>query len=145
MNEQSQNLKMLEEIIENTEMGKNTLEQILPMTTDKEFRDELLREQSIYHDINTRAHEVMAACGGEAKGQSTFAKVNTKLGITMKTINDKSTRNFAQMLAQGSEMGVVDCIKCEKDYPNASIEAKEMCTQLKQFQENSSNKMQSFL
>ena len=39
-----------------------------------------------------------------------MAKLNTKVSIGMKTITDKSTRNLAEMLTQGSGMGVVDCI-----------------------------------
>ena len=41
------------------------------------------------------------------------------MGISMKTLTDKSTRNLAEMLTQGSGMGVVDCVKAQKDYPNA--------------------------
>ena len=49
-----------------------------------------------------------------------MAKLNTKVSIGMKTITDKSTRNLAEMLTQGSGMGVVDCIKSQKDYPDAA-------------------------
>ena len=45
------------------------------------------------------------ACGGSAQGQSAMAKLNTKVSIGMKTITDKSTRNLAEMLTQGSGMG----------------------------------------
>ena len=34
-----------------------------------------------------------------------MAKLNTKMGISMKTLTDKSTRNLAEMLTQGSGMG----------------------------------------
>ena len=43
---QSDNEKMLQEIVQNTEMGKNTLEQILPMTNDVQFKAELLRQRN---------------------------------------------------------------------------------------------------
>ena len=37
------NLSMLEAVVQNTEMGKNTLDQIVPMTEDTRFKAELLR------------------------------------------------------------------------------------------------------
>ena len=33
---------------------------------------------------------------------------------------DKSTRNLATMLAEGSGQGVLDCKRAETDYPQAS-------------------------
>ena len=40
------NLSLLEAVVQNTEMGKNTLEQIVPMTDDVQFKAELLRERN---------------------------------------------------------------------------------------------------
>jgi len=43
-NQKNDNLNLLEAVVQNTEMGKNTLEQIVPMTEDAPFKAELLRE-----------------------------------------------------------------------------------------------------
>lgn len=40
-NQKNDNLNLLEAVVQNTEMGKNTLEQIVPMTEDPAFRAEL--------------------------------------------------------------------------------------------------------
>ena len=106
-NQKNDNLNLLEAVVQNTEMGKNTLEQILPMTNDVQFKAELLRQRNIYHQLNQEAHTAIEACGGSAQGQSTMAKLNTKMGIGLKTLTDKSTRNLAEMLTQGSGMGAV--------------------------------------
>ena len=103
-NQKNDNLNLLEAVVQNTEMGKNTLEQILPMTNDVQFKAELLRQRNIYHQLNQEAHTAIEACGGSAQGQSTMAKLNTKMGIGLKTLTDKSTRNLAEMLTQGSGM-----------------------------------------
>ena len=116
-NQKNDNLNMLEAIVQNTEMGKNTLDQLVPMAEDEQFKAELLRQRNIYRQLNQEAHAAIDACGGSAQGQSAMAKLNTKVSIGMKTITDKSTRNLAEMLTQGSGMGVVDCIKSQKDYP----------------------------
>ena len=125
-NQKNDNLNLLEAVVQNTEMGKNTLEQIVPMTDDVQFKAELLRQRNVYHQLNQEAHTAIEACGGTAQGQSAMAKLNTKMGISMKTLTDKSTRNLAEMLTQGSGMGVVDCVKAQKDYPNAAPGAKRL-------------------
>ena len=62
------NLSLLEAVVQNTEMGKNTLEQIVPMTDDVQFKAELLRERNIYRELNQEAHTAIEACGGTAQG-----------------------------------------------------------------------------
>ena len=114
------NLHMLEAVVQNTEMGKNTLAQILPMTEDARFKAELIRQRSGYQELNQEAHAGLDACGGRAQGQSALAKMNTRVGIGIRTLTDRSTRNLAGMLSEGSSQGVMDCIKCQKDYPGAA-------------------------
>ena len=85
------------------------------------------------------------ACGGSAQGQSAMAKFNTKMGISMKTLTDKSTRNLAEMLTQGSGMGVVDCVKAQKDYPNAAPGTKRLAQRLMEFEEDNRVRLEQFL
>ena len=129
-NQKNDNLNMLEAIVQNTEMGKNTLDQLVPMADNEQFKAELLRQRNIYRQLNQEAHAAIDACGGSAQGQSTMAKLNTKVSIGMKTITDKSTRNLAEMLTQGSSMGVMDCIKSQKDYPDAAPGSKRLMQKL---------------
>ena len=69
-NQKNDNLNLLEAVVQNTEMGKNTLEQIVPMTDDVQFKAELLRQRNVYHQLNQEAHTAIEACGGTAQGQT---------------------------------------------------------------------------
>ena len=144
-NQKNDNLNLLEAVVQNTEMGKNTLEQIVPMTDDTQFKAELLRQRNLYHQLNQEAHTAMEACGGTAQGQSAMAKFNTKMGISMKTLTDKSTRNLATMLAEGSGQGVLDCKRAEKDYPSASPGARKLCQELGEFQSSAEETWREFV
>ena len=139
------NLSLLEAVVQNTEMGKNTLEQIVPMTDDVQFKAELLRERNIYRELNQEAHTAIEACGGTAQGQSAMAKLNTRMGIGMKTLTDKSTRNLAEMLSEGSSQGVMDCIKSQKDYPDAAPGSKRLMQKVQDFEEDDRIRLERFL
>lgn len=139
------NLSLLEAVVQNTEMGKNTLEQIVPMTDDVQFKTELLRERNIYRELNQEAHTAIEACGGTAQGQSAMAKLNTRMGIGMKTLTDKSTRNLAEMLSEGSSQGVMDCIKSQKDYPDAAPGSKRLMQKVQDFEEDNRIRLERFL
>ena len=139
------NCSLLEAVVQNTEMGKNTLEQIVPMTDDVQFKAELLRERNIYRELNQEAHTAIEACGGTAQGQSAMAKLNTRMGIGMKTLTDKSTRNLAEMLSEGSSQGVMDCIKSQKDYPDAAPGSKRLMQKVQDFEEDNRIRLERFL
>ena len=139
------NISLLEAVVQNTEMGKNTLEQIVPMTDDVQFKAELLRERNIYRELNQEAHTAIEACGGTAQGQSAMAKLNTRMGIGMKTLTDKSTRNLAEMLSEGSSQGVMDCIKSQKDYPDAAPGSKRLMQKVQDFEEDNRIRLERFL
>ena len=139
------NLSLLEAVVQNTEMGKNTLEQIVPMKDDLQFKAELLRERNIYRELNQEAHTAIEACGGTAQGQSAMAKLNTRMGIGMKTLTDKSTRNLAEMLSEGSSQGVMDCIKSQKDYPDAAPGSKRLMQKVQDFEEDNRIRLERFL
>ena len=53
---QSDNEKMLQEIVQNTEMGKNTLDELMSLTHDQKLKDEMLRQKREYRRINQAAH-----------------------------------------------------------------------------------------
>ena len=91
------------------------------------------------------AHTAIEACGGTAQGQSIMAKLNTKMGIGMKTLTDRSTRNLAEMLSEGSSQGVMDCIKSQKDYPDAAPGSKRLMQKLQDLEEENRLKLEQFL
>src|SRR5699024_11818460 len=105
------NLHMLEAVVQSTEMVQNTLAQILPMTEDARFKAELIRQRSGYQELNQEAHAGLDACGGRAQGQSALAKMNTRVGIGIRTQTDRSALNLAAVLAGRSSPGVMDWTK----------------------------------
>ncbi len=143
--QQGDNNAMLEAILENAEMGEKTLNQLIPMAEEGLFKAELLRQRNAYHDMASQAELCLTAAGETPKGQSVLAKVNTKLGISMKTLTDKSTRNLAQMLSEGTYQGVLDCRKCETDFAEATPGAKKLLRELEDFQEDNCQRLEQYL
>ena len=140
-----QNVGLLEAVAENTEMGKNTLEQLLKMCDDATLCAEMKREQEVYRELNQRAHAAMADYGSSVRGQTAWAKAMTHMGICMETFKDKSTRKIAEMLIDGSNQGVVDCVKSLTDYPDADEPVKKLAKDVEVFQQESIERLKKFL
>ena len=110
MQKTSDNEAMLQEIVQNTEMGKNTLDELMGLTYDQKLKDEMMRQKNEYR------------------------RLSVSMGIRTRTMLDKSTRNLATMLAEGSGQGVLDCKRAETDYPQASPGAHKLMEELCAFQ-----------
>ena len=139
------NEAMLQEIVQNTEMGKNTLDEMMGLTRDQQLKDEMLRQKREYRRINQAAHTALDAIGAQARGQSAAARMSVSMGIRTRTMMDKSTRNLATMLAEGSGQGVMDCKRAESDYPLASPGAHRLMQELCDFQTRAEQTWRSFI
>ena len=150
-NDSAQNQKMtdneamLQEIVQNTEMGKNTLDEMMGLTHDQKLKDEMLRQRKEYRRINQQAHNALDAIGAEAKGQSAAARMSVSMGIRTRTMLDKSTRNLATMLAEGSGQGVLECRKAESDFPEASPGAHRLMQELCSFEASAEQAWREFV
>ena len=131
---QTDNEKMLQEIVQNTEMGKNTLDELMGLTHDQRLKDEMMRQKREYRRINQAAHTALDAIGAEAQGQSAAARMSVSMGIRTRT-----------MLAEGSGQGVLDCKRAEKDYPAASPGARKLCQELGEFQSSAEETWREFV
>ncbi|MGB4796909.1 MAG: hypothetical protein WBP27_00655, partial [Gemmiger qucibialis] len=80
-----------------------------------------------------------------AKGQSAAARMSVSMGIRTRTMLDKSTRNLATMLAEGSGQGVLDCKRAETDYPQASPGAHKLMEELCAFQTGAEQAWREFV
>ena len=147
-NQKNDNLNMLEAIVQNTEMGKNTLDQLVPMAEDEQFKAELLRQRNIYRQLNQEAHAAIDACGGSAQGQSAMAKLNTKVSIGMKTITDKShPQPRRDAPPEGRRQWAVGGLhtNSQKDYPDAAPGSKRLMQKLQDFEEDNRLKLEQYL
>ena len=96
-----QTVLLLNEVVKNAEMGKNTVTQLLGITDDERLKIHLNRQLATYEDLSKRANAMLAVEGEQAEGQNAFTKLNAKMGVKMQTIYDKSPRKIAEMLIEG--------------------------------------------
>ena len=142
---QAQNEALLQAVVRGSEMGKNTLGQLLPMTDDRAFKAELYRQQKEYRALNQKAHTALAALDKQAKGQGQWARMATHMGIAANTLTDRSTHHLAEMLIQGADVGSADCISAQKDCPDASVGAKKLADELCRLEQEGAEQLRQYL
>ena len=143
MNEQTSAL--LNEVVKNTEMGKNTIRQLLGIAEDERLKEHLHRQLATYEDLSNRAHAMLAVEGETPQGQGTFTKLNAKMGVAMQTAMDKSPRKIAEMLIEGSNVGVTDLTKAMRDAPGAGPGAMALAERLQNAESTYAQELGVFL
>ncbi len=145
MKEINTNLKALNEIFRNANAGLNSISYVLDEITDKEFRDEILKEYSGYESVLKEITEYMKEKGSKIEDVGAFKKCMMKMGIKMNTMFDNSTSHIAELMIKGTVAGICE-IKRILNANNVSDEKTvELCQKLYSLEEEYENSLKKFL
>lgn len=139
------NAEMLNFIYQNSEMGVNTIGQIIELVKEPEFKKQLDSQLAEYEKINKEAKAMLNQHGYEEKGINSFDKLKTYLMINIQTLADKTASHISEMLIIGSNMGVIDAIKNIKKYSEAEKDIVKLMQRLLKFEEDNIKKLTEFL
>ena len=111
MNNEENEGYVLDEINKGACMGKDAIHFILDKVEDEKLREELNNQYSGYKAISDKIQKLYPEYSEEKdKPHETNAmnKVMTWYGIEMKTLVDESTSKIAELLLQGTNMGIIE-------------------------------------
>ena len=139
------NTEMLNFIFQNSEMGINTIGQIVELTIEPEFKKQLNSQLAEYEMINKEAKDMLNKHGCEEKGINSFDKIKTYLMINIQTLTDKSASHISEMLIIGSNMGVIDAVKNIHKYLEAEKDIVKLMQRLLKFEQENIKQLTEFL
>ena len=104
-----ENLNVLDELNKGATMGIDAIKYVLEKVEDDEFKNILEKQQKDYEAISSRAEKIYAKYSTkEPHETNAMNKVMTWYGINMKTMMDKSNSKIAELLLQGTNMGIIE-------------------------------------
>lgn len=139
------NAELLNFIYQNSQMGVETITQLLEISKDEKFTDHLKVELDGYELICTAAKNMLGCHGYDEKGIGTLDKIKTYLMINFQTMNDQSAGHIAEMMITGSNMGIIDGTKKQKEYAGAEPNINELMGKLMRFEEGNIESLKKFL
>ena len=98
--------EVLAEIYRNTQLAIQSISDILPETQDEQLREELTRQHEEYEQIGGRAAQLARDKGIELKNPNPVKKVMMWSSIKISTLTDSSRAHIAEMMTQGTVMGI---------------------------------------
>lgn len=113
--------EMLESLYKNVKMGSDSTIKLLDKVSGAEFKTALTKQIDGYEKIAERIKKHLSSMGQTAKEENPMVKMWSNIGMSMSTLTDSSDSHIAQIIAEGSSMGITDSIKLLRDYENASV------------------------
>ncbi len=135
---------LLNHIRQTAEMGVDGIDSVLEYT-DGSFRQVLEQQRSEYQDIHNSADQLLQKHRGEPEDLSTFAKWSSELSAGVKTMMDSSASNIAQMMIQGSTMGVTKSLQTMKSYQGDDHAVIKLAHRLLDTEQANIDQMKQFL
>lgn len=140
------NAELLNYVYQNSQMGVDTLQQLMEIAEDMTLKEFLEKQLADYEEFHKQARRMLNQSGYDEKGLNAFEKVKTYFMVNVQTMNDRSPSNIASMLINGSTMGIIDTVKKLHQYEHdAEKESVKLMKDLREFEEKSVEKLKEFL
>ena len=102
-------INTLDEIHKGSCMGIDAINFILDKVDEDSLKKLLKKQYKSYKDINERIEEIYPKYNeGKPHSTSMREKVMTDWMVNMKTMIDKTTSHLAELLVQGTNMGIIE-------------------------------------
>jgi len=139
--------ELYSDIYKNVMMGAQAINNLLPKVKNEELKTELTEWLAKYEDFSRIASKELYEFKIDAKEEDIFTKMGAKVGVAMNTMIDSSTSHIAQMLMEGSTMGISDMTKELHEYENTDCAygALSLAKELIAFEEDNLEKMKKYL
>lgn len=141
-----ENINVLDEINKGSCMGKDALSYIIDKTEDVKFKKLLSKQYDKYKNICDSINSLYNKYNDDDTPHktNTMTKVMTWYGVNIKTLTDHSNSKIAEILIQGTNMGIIEGLKI---YNNKHIdkEVKDIVKKYIDMQEESLDELKIYL
>lgn len=135
------------EIYKNTKMGADAIINLLPHIKNDALRSVVTMQLDGYEKYAARAAEALRERGLEPKEENLFTRVSARMGMAFNTMIDSTTGHIAEMMIEGSNMGITDMIKLlnEHEPRGSSPKAARLAHEIVAFEEHNLEMLKRYL
>ncbi len=141
-----ENINVLDELNKGACMGMDAIHFIQDKIEDEKFKRDMDIQYNKYKDISRRINEVYGKYNSEDTPHETgvMTKAMTWYGIEMKTLTDHSDSKIAELLMQGTNMGIIEGRKILNN-KEVDQEVKDLAQEYVTMQEDSVENLKGYL
>ena len=139
------NLIILNEISKIAHMGMNSISFLTNRICNKEMKKMLIAIYSQYSNILTQVNQHFEKYGEVPSNISEHARLISLYGIRMNLMKDRSTSHIAEMMIQGTLMGVIEVQKILNSNLDIEKDITDLLKRFNKFQRENIDKLNAYL
>lgn len=145
MDKDEKEVNVLDELNKGACMGRDAIHFILDKVEDKKLNKELNNQYNKYKSISDMIASMYPEYSEKSPHEtSALNKVMTWYGVEMKTLFDKSTSKIAELLLQGTNMGIIEGRKL-LNHKDTNKDVHALVQEYVDMQEDAVEKLKKFL
>ena len=145
INTNSLDIFALNEISKTARMGMGTISFLANRISNMKMKKELVAIYSQYSNIMSQINQHFEKYGEIPVHSNIIIKMMSRCGIRMNTMRDRSNSHIAELMIQGSQMGIVACQKLLNQNLNIESSTTDMIKTLIDFQNKNIQKLNAYL
>jgi len=138
-------MDLLEKTYQNATIGITALEAVLHKSTGVEFNNALHRQLEDYRKIVDKTKEQLKLNDVQVKDRPAYEKAMMKGNVKMNTLINSSDSHIAQMVIQGSTMGITQMTKLLNSKPNVDGASAQIAKDFIHKEQDNIEEMKKFL
>lgn len=138
-------LDLLEKTYQNASIGITAIEAVLNKASDQEFNNALYKQLRDYQELKEKSGIQLQHNGAAAKDNSIYEKAMMKGNVKMNTLINSSESHIAQMVIQGSTMGITQMTRLLNNSKNADGVSTDIAKEFIKKEEDNIEVMKKFL
>lgn len=136
---------ILNEINKGIKMGMDSISNVSEKVQEDDFKKALKFQYDQYNDILNKVNQELSHYNDFPKKLNPMQKAMGWFSVEFNTMEDKSISKIAEMMIQGTNMGIIKGVKLLNHNPNTEQPVKNILTEFVQFQENTVEQLKKYL
>lgn len=136
-----------EEIFKDTKMGADSIINLLPHVENDGLRSLMTQQLDGYEKYAAKAAKALTASGETPRENGIVARTSARIGMAFNTMLDSTTSHIAEMMVEGSNMGITSMTKLLNTYvPHGTAPAAvQLAREIVAFEEHNVEMLKRYL
>ena len=145
INMQNQETKLLSSLYKNASMGTSSINTILSKVKNPKLKGELIAQLKNYSTEATSLKKMITEKNGEPRDINLLTKTYADAGIMVSTMMNSTPSHIAEMMIQGTNMGVIEITKALNADKEVDPQLKQHAEDMLQKEQLYTNKLKTYL
>jgi hypothetical protein len=141
-----EDIDLLNNVAQATDMATDSIQQVIDKATEPAFKAALQAQLKLHSDTRVKIEKMLHFDNIKVKQANPISKIQAQVVSSIKTLTtDNVTSKIAEMVIQGSTMGITEVTKELHNYKGNNLEIKVLVQQYLDSLQQNINVMKAYL